>query len=64
MITYKTHPETEESKKHTDILLNDEYIGYYINESKNVFIELNGEMHAGEFRTIKELKQTVINLTI
>ena len=44
MITYKTHPETE--------------------ESKNVFIELNGEMHAGEFRTIKELKQTVINLTI
>ena len=30
MITYNNHPETEEIKAHTDILLNGEYIGYYI----------------------------------
>ena len=62
MLTYKTHPETGDSKKHTDILINGEYIGYYINESKTMFVELNGEVYAGEFDTIKQLKQAVNEL--
>ena len=58
MITYIDHSETEGSKAHTDILLNNEYIGYYIKENDTItaFIEMYGEMNAGEFENTEQLE--------
>jgi len=64
MITYLNHPETEGIKAHTDILLNGEYIGYYIEENQilTAFIEIYGEMNAGEFETQEQITITVKKL--
>jgi len=62
MLTYKKHTETPETKGHTDIMLNGSYIGYFINKSKTVFIELNGEIMAGTFKSIKQIKEVLIKL--
>lgn len=61
MVTYLNHPESENIKAHTDILLNGEYIGYYIEDNKilTAFIEIYGEMNAGEFETVEQLEQTI-----
>jgi hypothetical protein len=60
-LTYKTHAATPEVKKHTDILLNGSYIGYFVNETRTVYFEYFNEVFCGEFRSIKELKQAVID---
>ncbi len=64
MISYLNHPETEGTKAHTDILLNGEYIGYYIkaNEVLTAFIEIYGEMASGEFKTQRQITYTVKQL--
>ena len=64
MITYLNHPESESIKAHTDILLNGEYIGYYIEENQilTAFIEIYGEINAGEFKTREQITQTVKQL--
>jgi hypothetical protein len=61
MISYLNHTETEETKAHTDILLNGEYIGYYIkdNEVLTAFIEIDREMYAGDFKNTKQLEITI-----
>lgn len=61
MISYINYPETKETKAHTDIRLNGEYIGYYIKENKVItaFIEIYGEMNSGEFETVEQLEQTI-----
>lgn len=61
MISYTHHQETEDAKAHTDIMLNNEYIGYYIkaNEVITAFIEIYGEMNSGEFKTIEQLEKTI-----
>ena len=61
MISYLNNPETESTKAHTDILLNGEYIGYYIkaNEVLTAFIEIYGEMASGEFKTQRQITYTV-----
>lgn len=64
MISYLNHAETEETKAHTDILLNGEYIGYYIkdNEVLTAFIEIDREMYAGDFKNTKQLEITIKNI--
>jgi hypothetical protein len=64
MITYFNHPESESIKAHTDILLNGEYIGYYIEENKilTVFIEIFGEVASGKFETQEQITQTIKRL--
>jgi hypothetical protein len=61
MISYLNHTETESTKAHTDILLNGEYIGYYIkaNEVLTAFIEIYGEIASGEFKTQRQITYTV-----
>jgi hypothetical protein len=61
MISYINHQETEDAKAHTDIMLNNEYIGYYIkaNEVITAFIEIYGEMNSGEFTSIKQIERTI-----
>lgn len=61
MISYINHQETESTKAHTDILLNGEYIGYYIkaNEVLTAFIEIYGEIASGEFKTQRQITYTV-----
>jgi len=61
MISYINHTETEDTKAHTDILLNGEYIGYYIKQDKVItaFIEIYGEMNSGEFETTEQIEQTI-----
>jgi len=61
ILTYKHHKETAETKAHTDIMLNGTYIGYYIGKTKTVFFEYRNELFAGEFNTIKDLKNEVLN---
>jgi hypothetical protein len=58
MLSYINHPETDERKAHTDIMLNNEYIGYYIilDEVLTAFIEIEREMYAGEFQNIEQLE--------
>ena len=64
MISYINHPEQDQYKAHTDILLNSEYIGYYITERKvlTAFIEIYGEMNSGEFKNITQLETTIQNI--
>jgi hypothetical protein len=64
MISYINHPEESQYKAHTDILLNGEYIGYYITERKvlTAFIEIHGEMNSGEFKNTKQLETTIQNI--
>jgi hypothetical protein len=64
MISYLNYTETEETKAHTDILLNGEYIGYYIkdNEVLTAFIEIDREMYAGDFKNTKQLEITIKNI--
>jgi len=64
MISYINHEETESIKAHTDILLNGKYIGYYIkdNEVITAFIEIYGDMNAGDFENIEQLEQTIKEL--
>ncbi len=64
MISYLNHPETQETKAHTDILLNGEYIGYYVkaNEVLTAFIEIDREMYAGDFKNTKQLEITIKNI--
>ena len=64
MITYINHPAQYQYKAHTDILLNSEYIGYYITERKvlTAFIEIYGEMNSGEFKNTKQLETTIQNI--
>ena len=61
MISYIHHQKTEDTKAHTDIMLNNEYIGYYIkaNEVITAFIEIYGEMNSGEFTSIKQIERTI-----
>jgi hypothetical protein len=61
MISYLNHPETEGIKAHTDILLNGEYIGYYIEKDQilTAFMEIYGEINSGEFENTKQLEQTI-----
>ncbi len=61
MITYINHEETESTKAHTDIILNNEYIGYYIKQDEVItaFIEIYGEMNSGEFENTEQLEQTI-----
>jgi|LakMenE01Jun11ns_1017340.scaffolds.fasta_scaffold00026_14 hypothetical protein len=64
MISYLNHTETESTKAHTDIMLNGEYIGYYIkdNEVLTAFIEIDREMYAGDFKNTKQLEITIKNI--
>jgi hypothetical protein len=64
MISYLNHTETEETKAYTDIMLNGEYIGYYIkdNEVLTAFIEIDREMYAGDFKNTKQLEITIKNI--
>lgn len=61
MITYINHPETESTKEHNDIMLNNEYIGYYIKHDGVItaFIEIYGEMNTGDFESLEQLEQTI-----
>lgn len=61
MITYIHHPEEDNAKAHTGILLNGEYIGYFIEKDTilTAFIEIYGEMNAGDFENIEQLEQTI-----
>ena len=64
MISYINHPAQDQYKEHTDILLNSQYIGYYITECKvlTAFIEIYGEMNSGEFKNITQLETTIQNI--
>ena len=61
MISYIHHKEDNDFKAHSDILMNGEYIGYFIKKDDilTAFIEINGEMSSGEFDNIKQLEQTI-----
>lgn len=58
-ISYKEHKETEESKAHTDVLVNGEYVGHYVNDSLTLFIEWEGEMYAGDFDSVEQIEEAV-----
>ena len=64
MISYINHPAQDQYKEHTDILLNSEYIGYYIKECKVLtsFIEIDREMYAGDFKNTTQLETTIKNI--
>jgi len=64
MISYINHPEENQYKDHTDILLNGEYIGYYITERKvlTAVVEIYGDMNSGEFKNTKQLEETIQNI--
>jgi len=65
MISYINHQGTESIKAHTDIMLNNKYIGYYIkqNEVITAFIEIDREMYAGEFENTEQIEQTIKEIT-
>ena len=60
-VSYKNHKETADTKAHTDILLNDKYIGYYIQEDDELtyFIDYHNEMYSGEFNNENELTKQI-----
>lgn len=60
-VSYKDRKENEYTKAHTDILLNDKYIGYYIKEDNELtyFIEYDNEMYSGECNNEKELTEQI-----
>jgi hypothetical protein len=60
-ITYSPHEETDNTKAHTDILLNDEYLGYYIQGDYKLtyFIEYDNEMYSEECDNEKELTEEI-----
>lgn len=64
MISYINHPAQDQYKEHTDILLNSQYIGYYIKECKvlTAFIEIDREMYAGDFKNTTQLETTIKNI--
>lgn len=61
MISYTHHPEEETTKAHTDILLDNKYIGYFIKNGKKLvaFFEYRTEMYAGDFQNTKQLELTI-----
>ena len=60
-VNYINHKETEYTKAHTDILLNDKYIGYYIqgDDELTYFIEYDNEMYSEECDNEKELTEQI-----
>lgn len=60
MINYTNHPETSDTKAHTDILLDNLYIGYFIKtDVLSAFFEWRTELFCGEFKTVKQLEKAI-----
>lgn len=60
-ITYKRHEETEETKAHTDIILNGEVIGYYVldDDGFTYSLDINGENYVEDFESLGELEANI-----